>query len=193
MAAGDPTGPDLASVTVTTENFPHNLPAWREYVFDSPTSLVIGKQYAVVVGTPDSLFADELRWGQDTNAGYGGGYKFLSGDGGVVWTQSPTRDCVFRLNSAGGQVQSFETQDEYQDIFVPWYAAQVFTANSSFDIVSVGLILITHSTSSTRTVIISIRAVEVLFEPPVASGLNNMKTIRRLVAAANNKFWIEDI
>lgn len=31
------------------------------------------------------------------------------------------------------------------------------------------------------------------FDPPVASGKNNMLIIRRLVAAANSKFWYEDV
>ncbi|KKN17996.1 hypothetical protein LCGC14_0960220 [marine sediment metagenome] len=31
------------------------------------------------------------------------------------------------------------------------------------------------------------------FDPPVASGLNNMVTIRKVIAAAGNKIWIEDI
>jgi hypothetical protein len=31
------------------------------------------------------------------------------------------------------------------------------------------------------------------FNPPVATGLNNMLTVRRLVAAARNKFFYEDV
>ncbi len=191
MAAGDPQGPDLASMTRNTDGLT-NQNAWTVFTFDSPTTLIGGEQYAVVVGSFDGLITDSLFWRQDTAAGYAGGHKCVSGDSGASWTQSPTRDCTFRLNSAGGQVQSFETYDAFQAIYVPFYAAQVFTASSTFDIVSVGL-QISIVALVTRIITISIRDVETAFDPPVATGLNNMKTIRRLVAAANNKFWYEDI
>lgn len=193
MAAGDPTGSNLTSVTFTTEGLTFSEFVWTVFTFDAPLALTSRYRYAIVVGSDDAILSDDLTWMQDTDAGYADGVKCISSDSGASWTQSPTRDCTFRVNSSGGQQESFETQNAKQAIYSPFYAAQTFTATSSYSLVSVALLLNIESIAPTRTVTVSIRAVETSLDPPVSSTQNNMATTRRLVAAANGTIWYEDI
>ena len=50
-----------------------------------------------------------------------------------------------------------------------------------------------HGTSAPKEAHTIVGGTLYAFAPPVSSGLNNMKTIRRLVSAANNKIWIEGV
>ncbi len=158
MAAGDPTGPDLASVTVFTDSLGPLV--WDTFTFDTPITLVAGRQYAIVVGSSGHILGDQLELDQDTAAGYAGGLKAISSDNGATWTQSPTRDLSFITNSAGGQQEAFETWDAFQTLYTPFYVAQTFTATSNYDIVSVELRIHVFIADPTDTVIVSIRDTE---------------------------------
>ncbi len=73
-------------------------------------------------------------------------------------------------------------------------AAEVITLEVQREQLSGVIILQTHGQDvSPYEMHLTVTGGAYTFTPPVPSGLNNMKTIRRLVAAANNKIWIEDI
>jgi hypothetical protein len=140
---------------------------WTRFTFDTPYPLVDDKKYAIVVGTSLNEIGDKLEWGQDTAAGYAGGVKAISSDSGATWTQSPTRDCVFRTRSAGGERQTFETANSQQATYIPYYIAQTFTCgNTDYTIVSVELRLRKTTESPPGTVTVSIRGVEGEAYPP---------------------------
>ncbi len=161
MAAGDPIGLDLCSVTVDADTLPTSGGAWAQFTFDTSHLLIDDKKYAIVVGTNLNEIGDKLEWGQDITAGYVGGLKIISNDSGSTWTQAPTRDCAFKTISAAGEEQTFETVNALQAIYVPFYAAQTFICgNSDYIIISVELRLRKTTESPPGTVTVSIRKVE---------------------------------
>jgi len=74
---------------------------------------------------------------------YEGGSKWISSDYGSSWTESSTRDCLFRTYAGDTLKDSFETgYDPYmakQYIYDPYHVAQVFTAGSSYILTKVDL------------------------------------------------------
>lgn len=168
MAAGDPISGDLCSVTIDASTLPHRLSNdWTTFTFDTTYSIVSGTKYAIVVGTSGIGFGEYIQWGQDTSAGYANGLKCISDDSGSTWTQSPTRDCVFRTKAGSTIKDNFETTPAWQAIYDPYYIAQTFTAGSSYTITAVELRLRTGVIGGTTgDVIISIRNVEGEDYPP---------------------------
>jgi len=103
MATGDPTGGDLASVTVNANTIPQAA-QWVDFTFDTPYALQAGYTYCILMSSSSVDLANKIEWGQDTNAGYSSGLKILSTDSGSSWAQISSRDLTFRTFNASGQV-----------------------------------------------------------------------------------------
>ena len=58
---------------------------WREITFPSSYELNAGNQYALVVSVPGGDEENAVYWLNDNNAGYSGGYCYLSEDEGESW------------------------------------------------------------------------------------------------------------
>lgn len=166
MAAGDPTGDDLAVGTTDGDTLPtYASSEEREVTFDSSYALVSGTQYAIVVRATgaDATFA--LFWGGFRPGAYSGGENFKSVNSGSTWI-SPSSDVFVEdqwfTTKAGGVAK-----DSYTGTPTVWYSfgqtvwwAQTFTAASSYSISSVILKLSKASGKSPGTITVSIKAVE---------------------------------
>ena len=161
MAAGDPTGADLVSVTVDADTMP-TTQIYTTFTFDSPYLIFDNFKYAIVVEVSTVDLANKLEWGQDTAAGYAGGLKCISDDDGSTWTQVVIRDCAFRTRGPSGQIrQEFNITDAWQAIYVPFSVAQTFTAgNTNYFLHSVDLRIRKTTASPSGTMTVSLRAVE---------------------------------
>ena len=168
MAAGDPTGADLASVTVNITDLPQSPSITRTtFTWDVPLALGSNSDYAIVVGTDGVVVGDLIQWGQDTGAGYGQGQGYLSSDSGSSWAAVPTRDRAFAINSAAGERDHYDLVNAYQADYDPFFIGQTFNASAStYTTVSIELPLRKTTTSPTGTVTISLRAVEGGEYPP---------------------------
>ncbi|MCK5608886.1 hypothetical protein KAR91_43840 [Candidatus Pacearchaeota archaeon] len=162
MANGDPTGSDVASVTIDASTLPHRFSTdWTKFTFDATANIVSGEVYAIVVGPEDLTIAEKLEWNQDVSAGYANGLKCLSDDSGSTWSQISSRDLVFKTYDGAVQKDNFTTGGSWQAIYNPYYLAQTFTASSSYTISSVDLQLRRGvATAVVGNVTISIRLVE---------------------------------
>ncbi len=73
-------------------------------------------------------------------------------------------------------------------------AAEIITLEVQREVLSGVIILQTHGEDvAPYETHLTVTGDAYTFTPPVPSGPNNMKTIRRLVASANNKIWYEDV
>lgn len=195
MAAGDPTGEDLCVGTVNVSSLNDLIGDYSdtiEITFGSSVELTSGIKYAIVVRTSSTDELDWVEWGQHLSNVYPNGLRCHSFDAGNSWTQSPTRDVYFVTKASGvtkdsnsGAVSS--VQNFYGDTWV----GMTFTASSTYTITSVVLKLWKRGAGSTGVATISIRRVETTFTPP-SSG-PDITTVKRVVAAANNKIWYENI
>lgn len=194
MATGDPTGSDLISGTTDGDTLPTSPPELREITFSSSVRLLNGKKYAIIIrtlnaGASSVLEAHGVSLGGDP---YANGIFVLSANGGSTWgTQSSTKDIYFVTRASGVDKDSHTGNDNPVGIItslVDDWSAQTFTTTSTYTISSIVLSLARFLSPGTVTV--SIRQVEGedYFDPPTITA-----TTRRLCAAANNKFWYENI
>lgn len=196
MATGDPTGDDLCSKSFSASTLTDLIGDYSDTVevtFDSPVELVSGIEYAIVVRTTGTdADTDPVEWGQHTENAYANGLRCYSTDVGVSWTQYPTRDNYF-ITKADGVAKDSNSGDvaSVLSFYGDNWAAQTFTASSTYTITSVILKLWKDGDTTTGTVTVSIKRVVTAFAPP-ASG-PDLTITKRIVAAANDKIWHEDI
>jgi len=161
MATGDPTGGDLASVTVNASTIPQAA-QWVDFTFDTPYALQAGYTYCIIMSSSSVDLANKIEWGQDTNAGYSFGLKILSTDSGSSWAQISSRDLTFRTFNASGQVSSFETQNAWQAIYgdTNILAQSWATISQAYTITKVQLYCRRTTASPPGTITVSIRQVD---------------------------------
>lgn len=201
MAVGDPIGNDLCSKSFNASTLPSqpNIldPAiYTQIVFDTSTVLKSGVKYAIIIETSGVLSTDRhsVVWEQVTSDQYAGGLRLHTVDDGSTWVQASNRDCMFYTQATGVDKDSFAAgRDAYMDAYDTLEPGQSFTASSDYTITSVRLPIYKERDLTTGTVKVSIRNTVQVFDPPVPTGKNNMLTVRRLIAAANNKIWYESI
>jgi len=140
MAAGDPTGSPLATVTVSGNGWDTSF-AEITFTFDSPYSVVSGTKYAIVISAPDAdLTGNEVDWRLKDGDAYAGGAGYESADSGSTWSEDTGYDGWFKTLAAGPTEKDTNTFADatyfttIQD--VEWYG-QTFTAGSNYDIIGV--------------------------------------------------------
>lgn len=142
MPTGEPTGANLASVNFDPFDLAANI-QWTNFVLNDSVEINEGQEYAIIASTTGAVLADALEWGQVLADLYDGGSKWISSDSGSSWTESSTRDCLFRTYAGETLKDSFETgYDPYmakQYVHDPYHVAQVFTAGSSYTLTKVSL------------------------------------------------------
>lgn len=195
MAVGDPTGEDLCSKSFNASTLNDLIGDYSDTVeitFDSSANLTSGIKYAIIVRTDSDDEFDWIEWGQHTEDTYANGLRCHSTDSGDSWTQSPTRDCYF-VTKADGVTKDYNSGDvaSVVNFYNGTWVAQTFTASSTYTITSVILKLWKRGAGTTGTVTVSIKTTETEFAPP-SSG-PDITTTKRIVAAANNKIWYEDV
>ena len=123
---------------------------------------------------------------------YADGLRCHSFNASESWTQSPTRDVYF-VTKADGVVKDSNSGEvaSVQAFYGDTWVGMTFTAGSTYPITSIILKLWKRGAGSTGTATISIRRTETTFAPP-SSG-PDITAVKRLVAAANNKIWYENI
>lgn len=163
MAEGEPTGSDLASVTINITDLPKEPSTTRTiFTFDTPYQLGSNVDYAVIIGTSGVVIGDLIQWGQDTGAGFAGGQGFLSSDSGASWSAVPTRDRAFAIQDSNGDRDLYALVNAYQADYDPFYVGQSFnSAAQAYIAVGVELPLRKTTTSPSGTVTISLRLIEI--------------------------------
>jgi hypothetical protein len=170
MAAGDPTGPDLASGTIDGNTLPE-YPTPHQNVkitFGAGTALTAGVVYAIVVRATGSGLANYAYW--DIDAGlsddYAGGKGFTSTESGSSWSNLGNQDFYFKAYTGAG-FNVLRDNHTFADTGTPGgeftdtiWKAQTFTATSSYTITAVNLELSRKAGSSPGTITVSIRATE---------------------------------
>ncbi len=167
MAAGDPTGPDLASGT-TDGNTLSEYGTWteREITFGVPLALTSGVKYAIVVEASSVIGAAELYWSFRVDNPYANGDSYESADSGGSWAIDTNDDAWFKTKASGVEKDdgSF-AQDGFNrstSANGTTWKAQTFTASSTYTISSVVLKIAkyTGAGGTVETVTVSIRATE---------------------------------
>jgi len=87
---GKPTGPDLCVGTVNGNGITTDSAGVEiTFTFGSPSSLVVGNQYALILKSPTNELT-YISWKIDkASASYNGGSTFISYDAGVTWAADP--------------------------------------------------------------------------------------------------------
>jgi hypothetical protein len=166
MAAGDPTGGDLASGTTAGNGLPQAPaePQDTKITFGAGTALTSGVVYAIVIRSAGVGFSNACLCQMKSPGDYAGGQRFLSSNSGSSWS-GDAEDCWFKTyTSAGFNV----LRDSYNPVWAgassisydTQWTAQTFTATSSYTITAVNLKLGRLSGASPETITISIRATE---------------------------------
>ncbi len=167
MAAGDPTGSDLASGT-TDGNTLSEYGTWteREITFGVPLALTSGVKYAIVVRAPDVVGAAELNWSHRIDNPTANGDSYDSSNSGSSWSISTDDDSWFKTKASGVEKDdgSF-AQDGFnraESAHGTVWEAQTFTASSAYTISSVVLKIAKYTAfgGTVETVTVSIRATE---------------------------------
>ncbi len=196
MAVGDPKGVDLVSGTTDGDTITFAVEE-REISLGAGIELTSGKTYAIVVRAPDAIEAEDVHWVNDLSDNYANGARYDSTDSGQSWgiVSSGMITEWFKTKAGAAEKDTFTFADVggRTHIYDTHWTAQTFLATSTYTITSVVLLMTKGSQSTPGTITVSIRATEVAFLPPVASGENTMLTVRRLVAAADNKIFYENI
>lgn len=158
----NPIGSDLAYRTLDMVDL--SVYGWTNFVLNTSVSIESGGTYAIVVGTNNVVLADAAEWRQVLSDAYPGGSKWISSDVGVTWTESSNRDLGFRCYAGGTLKDNYGSDDPsfwmygaIQYVYGDYYAAQVFTAASSYTLTSVTLPLGKGAGTPSGTVTISIR------------------------------------
>ena len=193
MADGDPLGVDLASGTTDGDTLSDGSTGdLREITFSSPVSLLSGKKYAVVVKALSGGAQSAMEWYGQTGNPYANGASLTTSNAGSSWGQTDASDLYFITKASGVNKDS---QTDFSVVLGVaategpniWFG-QSFTTTSAYLISSVELALTRFLLPGILTVSIQQVEGENYFAPPVITG-----TVRRLCAAANNKFWFENI
>ena len=193
MATGDPTGSDLASGTTNGDTLPvffPDGPEERQIILNTGVGLLSGFKYAIIIKSAGIGSANRSIWQIQSPGTYSGGQRLNSTDSGSAWSGT-SDDCWFKSFAGAALKDSYTPAGNAgASCFDTSWTAQVFTATSTYTITVINVELSRASGASPGTVTVSIRKVEgeTYFAPPVITG-----TVRRLCAAANNKFWFENI
>ncbi len=165
MAAGNPTGADLASGTTDGDTLAE-YGSWteREITFVSPIELTSGVKYAIISRVPDVVGAAELYWSTRVDNPYANGDRYGSSDSGGSWAIDTDDDVWFKTKASGVEKDdgSF-AQDGFnraESAYGVNWSAQTFTASSTYTISSVVLKLAKYTAvgGTVETVTVSIRA-----------------------------------
>ena len=89
-----PTGPDLATATITGFSSPYA--AWYSALFASPAVLTAGTQYAVVMRAVSNPSAGSYACAASGSNPYASG-TFVYGTGGTSWTNDSSTDLGFKI------------------------------------------------------------------------------------------------
>ena len=193
MAAGDPTGGDLASVSFDGSTLTTSF-AEVEKTFAVPYSVVAGTKYAIVVRAPGAGSGTPLEMVTKQPSTVANGSEYTSSDSGSTWAESSfggqTYDNWFKTRSTGVDKDTctYAEEDTFNDIYGANWVAQTFTAGSSYSMTGVILKLKKTVFGSPGTVTISLRATEAAFTPPAGKA-----TSRMLVGFAGSTLWYEDV
>lgn len=159
MAAGDPTGADLASGTTNGDTLAE-YGSWteREITFVTPIELTSGTKYAIVV----RAVAANLIWSVRIDNPYANGDLYESSDSGNSWTIETNDDCWFKTKASGVEKDdgSFSPDGFNRGETAEDWNAQTFTASSTYTISSVILKLSKWPGTTPGTVTVSIRATD---------------------------------
>ena len=154
-------------------------------------SITSGNTYAIVLWGEDADAVNHASVTQDTNAGYAGGTRCQSTDGGVdgTWASITARDTCFTTFAGAVQKDSFTTTNAVLDLLPEYYFAQVFTAGSSYTLDKIRLTCSKASSGDPGTVNVYIReAADYVFTPPAGRP-----TTKLLVGFAGSTLWYEDV
>jgi hypothetical protein len=159
MAAGDPTGGDLASGTTNGDTLAV-YPSYteREISLGAGVALTSGTQYAIVVRAVNAG-ADLARWAYSIppNNTYANGLYVSSTDSGSSWSQDSDIDLWFKTKASAVEKDSHTAATTFPASIggVNWFA-MTFTASSSYTIDAVVLKL--GRTGTPGTITVGIRA-----------------------------------
>lgn len=190
-SSGLPTNTILASGTTDGNTLTTSSSGeWREITFSVPYNITSGTVYAIVIkaltGTGTS---DAVNWRADNTPGLAGGIYVFSNNGGSTWANF-AHDMLFETYSAdpidhevsGVCAVSFGTTSILTGTFLITGALQAalsLASALSSDIFVAGAMPITMGLSSPR-----------LFK---LFKVDHTVPIRRLIAAGNNRIYMEDI
>ncbi len=166
MAAGDPTGADLASGTTNGNTLPQYGIGWeeREITLGAGTALTNGTKYAIVGRALTATPANELFWSKRIDDPTANGDAYNSADSGGSWAISVNDDVWFKTKAGAVEKEdgsfSPDVFNRAEDAYGTDWAAQTFTASSDYTITSVVLKISRWIGGSPGTVTVSIRATE---------------------------------
>ncbi len=186
MAAGDPTGADLASGTTNGNGLPVPPAGFQDtkITFGAGTALTSGVTYAIVVRSSGIGFSNSCLWIMKSPGDYDGGQRFISSNSGSSWS-GDAPDCWFKTYTGAG----FNVlRDSYNPIgesaasnsYDTTWTAQTFLATSSYTITAVNLKLGRSSGAVPDTITVSIRATEgapTKADTPVPTNANASVTL----------------
>ena len=94
-SAGLPTGPDLATGTIT--GFSNSATATYTATFASPVTVTAGTQYALILAPTANPTPGGYFWIRGSPSAYASGSRVTSADSGSSWTADTTRDMMFHV------------------------------------------------------------------------------------------------
>jgi hypothetical protein len=99
-SGGLPTGPDLATATIT--GFSSNSASYFNANFSPHITLSAGTQYALLIRPLADPSAGNYDWVRQMQGNYTGGQRVIGATGGTSWTADPTRDFNFHTYMSAG-------------------------------------------------------------------------------------------
>jgi hypothetical protein len=106
IAAGLPTGADLATATIPGSAFASGASTVFTATFGAPVSLTSGTQYALILRPVSAPAGSGYFWIRSSPSTYASGSRVLSADSGATWSSDTTRDYNFRTYMQVGFVPS---------------------------------------------------------------------------------------
>lgn len=128
MAAGVPTGADLANGTYDADTLTTNTAGeWIDVAFTSDYTLNSATEYAIVVRATAGNAANYFAWLEDTDNGYAGGTQCTSVNSGVAWAAVAANDNLFEVLVRGGAGLSYGHRYELQLLGMQFDISQIAT------------------------------------------------------------------
>ncbi len=164
MAAGDPTGGDLASGTTNGNTLPEapTAPEEREITFGAGVELTSGVKYAIVIKAPDAGNWYDGLWSMQFTGSYVNGAYRSSNDSGSSWSSGDASDLYFKTYAGVSLKDSHTFSPGANDApaGIATQASQSFIASSTYTITSVKLNLRRSGGETPGTITVSIKATE---------------------------------
>jgi len=190
-----PTGSAIATGTTSGNAISDdaNIVSWLYCEFDSSVALDATTEYALVIHGASLEPTEILNWRVDSTAGYAGGQRCFSTDGGSSWTADATDDFLFAIYSATTDYnyQDITTAEAYGDVPAKMYHKIAMT-----DATGTGKTWVAKRSGTRRTDDLWIEGEDLTSATEIENGVTAEIDLLFSLSTSSNgmyqEFWFED-